>query len=76
MNKDTITMIAKVTNESYTNGISKGRLEAYNQIIAYLDGHFTSYRSFSLSFLTLLIFNNIFIINIRSKYFYIHNIHI
>tara|TARA_B100000427_G_scaffold190547_1_gene158353 strand:+ start:667 stop:864 length:198 start_codon:yes stop_codon:yes gene_type:complete len=40
MNKDTITMIAKVTNESYTNGISKGRLEAYNQIIAYLDGHF------------------------------------
>tara|TARA_Y100000361_G_scaffold50311_1_gene43742 strand:- start:38 stop:235 length:198 start_codon:yes stop_codon:yes gene_type:complete len=40
MDKDTVTMIAKVTNESYTNGISKGRLEAYNQIIAYLNGHF------------------------------------
>ena len=40
MDKDTITMIAKVTNESYTNGISKGRLEAYNQMIAYLNGHF------------------------------------
>ena len=40
MDKDTITMIAKVTNESYTNGISKGRLEAYKEMIAYLDGHF------------------------------------
>ena len=40
MDKETITMIAKVTNESYTNGINKGRLEAYNQMIAYLNGHF------------------------------------
>ncbi len=40
MNKDTITMIAEVTKESYINGINKGRLEAYNQMIAYSDGHF------------------------------------
>ena len=39
MDKDTITMIAKVTNESYVNGISKGRLEAFAETIAYLQGH-------------------------------------
>jgi len=40
MDKETITTIARVTNASYLDGIKKGRIEVYKELISYLDGHY------------------------------------